>query len=337
VKTWLVVLALLAGLVYYFLLKAPEAVGSLLFGWLLFLERVVSRMTVDWGTVTVSLTALILFTAGVHAAGRAWRRTAERRPAWKLRWSAAAVAILFVLFAAGVALVGIVHQVGWLATSPEPFRVQTVRGHRGYSTDNLREIAFALSNYHDLYRGLPPGGSFTPDGFMLHSWETQILVFIGYSQTGIDLKAPWNDPHNTPYFQSVLPVFLNRDLPVNDVRDTEGYGLSHYAANVWVMGPNRGLKLMDIPDGTANTLLAGEVNAHFQPWGHPVNWRDPAKGVNRSPHGFGGAPGKGGANFVMADGSVRFVSEKVSSEVLRALGTPDGGEQIDEATQGPSR
>jgi prepilin-type processing-associated H-X9-DG protein len=328
VKTWIVLLAILACLVF-FTATAPDVVGALLFGWAVFLNRVLGRMAVDRGTVAVCLTALVLFTAGIHAAGRSWRRTAEKKPAWSLRCTVAAVAILFVLFAAGVALVGIVHQVGWLAASAEPFRVETVKSRwRGNSSNNLRQIAMALHNYADTYGSLPQGGSFTPEGGMLHSWETHTLVFIGYSPSTIDLKIPWNDPRNTPSFQSVLPVFLNPDLTGNE-RDADGYGLSHYAANVEVMGPNRSLKLNDITDGTANTLLVGEVNAHFQPWGHPVNWRDPAKGVNRSPHGFGGAPEAGGANFVMADGSVRFVSEKVDTMVLRALGTPNGGEPID--------
>lgn len=40
-------------------------------------------------------------------------------------------------------------------------------------------------------------------------------------------------------------------------------------------------------------------------------------------------PGSGGALFAMADGSVRFVSERVSPTVLKALATPDGGEAVD--------
>jgi prepilin-type processing-associated H-X9-DG protein len=113
------------------------------------------------------------------------------------------------------------------------------------------------------------------------------------------------------------------------LRDANGYGLSHYAANSHVLGPNTALRVGDITDGTSTTLLIGEVNTEFKPWGHPVNWRDPALGIQRSPRGFGGVAGSGGANFVMVDGSVRFISERVSPAVLRALATPNGGESID--------
>lgn len=76
-------------------------------------------------------------------------------------------------------------------------------------------------------------------------------------------------------------------------------------------------------------MKIGEVNANFKPWGDPYNWRDPAKGVNRSPHGFGGAWSERGATFLMADGSVRFISERVNPEVMKALATPQGGETVD--------
>jgi hypothetical protein len=41
--------------------------------------------------------------------------------------------------------------------------------------------------------------------------------------------------------------------------------------------------------------------------------------------------------FVMVDGSVRMVSERASPEVLRALSTPAGGEEVDESAPGPPR
>jgi hypothetical protein len=329
-KFWLAVTVLLVLLLV--VLPTFEEVRHVLVGWVLFLARVVPRVRVDWKSVLVGLSALVLFAAGLHAAGRTWR------PGWRLRWSLACVGLVFVLFTAGVALVGIVHQVGWLATSPEPFRVPVERARRGHpSSYNLHEMSHALSNYEGTFGAFPPGERFTPEGAKRHSWETHIMIFVGegYTPRDLELQLPWNDPRNARYFKCVIPEFTNADLRVPTLFDPEGYGLSHYAANVHVMGPNRAMKLDDITDGLANTLMIGEVNANFQPWGHPVNWRDPARGINRSPYGFGGPPGAAGASFVLADGSVRFVSDKVSPAVLRALATPNGGEEVDASVLPP--
>ncbi len=328
-KALLICLAL-AALIALFTLPFQLTL-SVVFGWVLFLIHTLPRMTVDGPSVFVGCLALALFTAGVHVAGRAWRRNALAKPPWKLRWSLATVVGIFLLFAAGISLIGIVHQAGWLLTSPEPYSVRTVPWiGPAQSPNNLKQIALAMHNYHDAYGNKgPPGGTFTPQGEMLHSWETYCLAFVPYSTSDIDFNLPWNHPRNQKYFKCILPIFTNGSLPTPAVLDDQGFGLSHYAANIHVLGPNKDLKLADITDGTANTLLVGEVNAEFKPWGHPVNWRDPAKGINRSPRGFGGPPFAGGAYFSMADGSVRFVSERINPKVLQALSTPAGGEEID--------
>jgi prepilin-type processing-associated H-X9-DG protein len=41
-----------------------------------------------------------------------------------------------------------------------------------------------------------------------------------------------------------------------------------------------------------------------------------------------GSRHSGGANFMMADGSVRFIRDTIDLQVLRALGTRDGGEAV---------
>ncbi len=73
----------------------------------------------------------------------------------------------------------------------------------------------------------------------------------------------------------------------------------------------------------------GEINANFPPWGKPMNVRDPAKGINTSPYGFGGPRYAGRAQFGMADGSVHFIRDNVSPDVMRALATPAGGEHVE--------
>lgn len=81
-------------------------------------------------------------------------------------------------------------------------------------------------------------------------------------------------------------------------------------------------------DGTSTTILLGTVGERFKPWGHPANVRDPAQGINRVASGFGGPTGWNGGLFLMCDGSVRFLHDDTDLEIMKALGTPSGGETI---------
>ncbi len=63
--------------------------------------------------------------------------------------------------------------------------------------------------------------------------------------------------------------------------------------------------------------------------GNLRNFRDPALGINQNRRGFG-SPFTGGANFLLGDGSARFLSDKIDPKVLKALSTPNGREPLRE-------
>jgi prepilin-type processing-associated H-X9-DG protein len=318
---WFVALGIaLVGLVLSVVFLTWEGTAYLVFGWIVFPFQMWRRVTVDWAAVVVGGVALVLFVVGFHAIARALLRPSG--VGWKLGQSLICTALVVLVFAAGVAVVGMVHQVGWLATSREPALVACVRSPS--SAQNLRQIGFGLTQ-----DPLPKGGTFAEDGTMFHSWETALIQSqgIGGYYIQIDKDKPWNDPANQETFKKVCPLFLNPELRGAPFKDTEGYGLSHYAANSRVMAGNYAASAKELEGHTSTTIIIGEVNAHFKPWGHPVNWRDPALGVNRSPDGFGGRPNAGGVNFLMADGSIRFVNDRISPDVLRALSSPRGGNE----------
>jgi hypothetical protein len=79
---------------------------------------------------------------------------------------------------------------------------------------------------------------------------------------------------------------INADLRSAPLRGSDGYALAHYAANSRAMANGTFRPLQDFTDGTANTLLVGEVNANFKPWGDPINCRDPSRNSTLStpPH-----------------------------------------------------
>src|SRR5262249_25968470 len=83
--------------------------------------------------------------------------------------------------------------------------------------------------------------------------------------------------------------------------------------------------IFDITDGTSNTILA--VHAQEQvPWAAPRDFKyDPAGPLPKLGHPN---PQARGSNILLADGSVRFVSENVSETTMRALITRAGNEMI---------
>src|SRR5438445_767442 len=143
----------LIGLVVVVVLIASifvEPLQTLVFGWIGFLVRVLPKSSADGPTVLVSVAAVVLFTGGLHWAGRAWG------PQWKWRYSIACSALVFVLFAAGVAMVGIFHMGAWYATSKEPVRVPTLISvsnafGRVKTGNDMRKIAFGMHNYDSAY------------------------------------------------------------------------------------------------------------------------------------------------------------------------------------------
>jgi hypothetical protein len=313
------------GLVALGAATTAEVSWTLISGWVPYLYRVLPKVTIEWRAVAVGVAAVVLFTAGVHWLGR----TAFRR--WRPTWSLATVGAVVVAFAAGICLIGVVHQTGWLLAADEPANVEVEKfkgSGRGNSGSNLKQVVLGIYNLHDAYQGHFPAMS-APDGTVLHSWVTPALVYMGYSQSGIDLTGAWNSPQNRQHFRAPLDLLVNPALRTAPIRDADGYGLAHYAANCRAMANGNFRPLKEFTDGTANTLLIGEVNANFRRWGDPANCRDPARGINTSPHGFGGPPGSGGALFAIADGSVQFISDRISPAVLKALATPNGGEPVD--------
>jgi hypothetical protein len=251
-----------------------------------------------------------------------------------LRWTSSIVGIVVLLFATGICIIVVVHQLAWLATTEK--RIYSMRPSilHSDSGNHLYEIGRATWKYEESQHRYPPGGSFDQHGTPLQSWETLLLPYSEYweysefeNRAKPDLNLAWNDPRNAQYFKTVVRIFVNPGVD-GPRSDSQGYGLSHYAANARVLGPGPPMRKEEITDGLSQTIMAGEVNANFRPWGDPLNYRDPAEGVQKSPDGFGGPWSDGGTHFLMMDGSVRQVSKDIDPAILKALATPNGGEKV---------
>lgn len=320
------------------LLWPLEEIGlRFIVGWVAFLIRVIPQMTVDWGGTFTAILSLAGLGGGLHLFLRwLWAKVQLNKPPhalpprnWKIRWTAAILGTVVLTFAAGIAAVGVTHQTAWLVSSPEPWRSDR-SAFATQSKNNLKQQCLAAMDYYDTHKRLPAGGTYDKFGRGLHAWQTDLLPFIeqGALHKQIRLELPWHDPANAPYFHQIIPEYLNPYVESANY-DAAGFALSHYAANVRVMGGGKPLDLnRDFPDGTSNTILIGEAAGNYRPWGHHANWRDPALGVNTTLDGFGSWNPRTNTVFVMADGSVRTISPQTSREILKALSTPAGGETL---------
>jgi hypothetical protein len=59
-----------------------------------------------------------------------------------------------------------------------PLSLVTLAGAKAQSVNNLKQIALAMHNYHDVHRGFPAAASYSKDGKPLLSWRVHILPYI---------------------------------------------------------------------------------------------------------------------------------------------------------------
>jgi prepilin-type N-terminal cleavage/methylation domain-containing protein/prepilin-type processing-associated H-X9-DG protein len=156
-------------------------------------------------------------------------------------------------------------------------------------------------------------------------------------------------PDATATFNGTMP--LNQPVPAfRCPSDTGGdinalqqnYTTSNYVVNEQICTTNSKVKIRDITDGTSNTLLMAERRMKRDPagnrwaggvvWGRSnnsdagnkfrVNWPINEKNILTANNGLGGDAGctrhgmssnhEGGAQFLMCDGAVRFISENIA-------------------------
>lgn len=248
-------------------------------------------------------------------------------------------------FGGDVGGVGSVGTIGVMTALLLP-AVQQARtaARRSQSKNNMKQLMLALHNYHDTYRHFPAGtieeSAEEPDDRL--SWLVSILPFIEqaalYDQ--IDRENAWDSDANSDWTDLAIQVLNNPGEPNGGGRETHYIGMAGIGedaakldvgnARAGVFGYDRKTRLRDITDGTSNTIAIMEASDDFGPWAK--GGRATIRGLTEEPYingpdGIGG-PYQGGAHAGLADGSVRFISENIDPEVLKALVTISGGERI---------
>ncbi len=118
----------------------------LLTGWIKFLVRTTPNVTWNWDLAGMSIVSAGLILVLAHwflgwivksvasARGASWR--------WPWKWTWCGLVAIAILFLVGMATGGVVHQLGWIASSPEPW-YEDKRG-KWRDVRNMKTLNLAL-------------------------------------------------------------------------------------------------------------------------------------------------------------------------------------------------
>jgi hypothetical protein len=196
---------------------------------------------------------------------------------------------------------------------------------RTQCNNNLKQIGLALHMYHDEYNAFPPAYIADASGKPMHSWRVLILPYLDQQALYNDysFSEPWDGPNNSRLLSRMPPFYACPSHP-----GAPGSTTTAYAAvfgEHCVFRGSEPVKIMDITDGTSNTLIVVEAAKAGIPWMKPEDIDITLHPTLGDPGGFS-SDHTGGVQGVMADGSVHFLSQNISQQVLDALFTRDGKE-----------
>lgn len=193
-----------------------------------------------------------------------------------------------------------------------PIAAARYNAQRMQATNNMKMLALAMHNYAHANRCFPPAVLYGSDGKTPYSWRVALLPYLekGALYTQYHFDEPWDGPNNRKLLDKMPAVFRSPNEPAE----------SKNALYFVLTGPGtifdgkEGTTMMQITDGTSNTILAVEAKRDI-PWTKPEDIPyDPDKPLPKLGGYF-----EGGFNAAMADGAVRFLSSTASEKILRLL------------------
>lgn len=192
------------------------------------------------------------------------------------------------------------------------------------STNNMKQIALAMHNYHDTHRGFPAAVMLGKDGKTPHSWRVAILPYIEeqalYNQYKFD--EPW-DSENNKKVAATIPAGYRSVNATNGATSTSYVVLTHPDGVFNATPAAKGSGIQQITDGTSNTIMVVEANTEI-PWTKPED----LPLVDGQPLPALGFPGATTFNVAMCDGSVQRLTTKLTDE-FRKLVTKGDGNVVD--------
>ena len=196
---------------------------------------------------------------------------------------------------------------------------------RAQSTNNLKQIALAMHNYHDVHKSFAPQASYDKQKKPLLSWRVHLLPFVdaGELYKQFHLDEPWDSEHNKALIRK-MPKVYHSPLMSDLVAPGKTTYLLPVGPKLLWNGP-KAPTIRTITDGTSNTIMALDVDES-----RAVFWTQPEDLAVDPKHPTAGVIHKDiGILASLCDGSVRVLPATIAPQEFWALLTPAGGEVID--------
>ena len=192
---------------------------------------------------------------------------------------------------------------------------------RNQGLNNLKQIALAFHNFHDV-NGHLPTNFYDDDGKALLSWRVRLLPYLEqqalYEQFHLD--EPWDSAHNRPLADVVVPFFVS---PESSARNGKTRYLA-LAGEETLFPGNEELHFRHITDGMSNTIMFVEaLPSEAVIWTRP---KDIEFDTKKPFDGLISSKGQFAAAF--ADAHCAWLSRATGEDDMRAYATRAGGEII---------
>jgi hypothetical protein len=204
----------------------------------------------------------------------------------------------------------------------------------------MKHIALALHNYHDDHGAFPPASIVDDDGRPMHSWRVLILPYFEYQPlyTAYNLDEPWNGPNNRKLLSKIPEAYQCPSHHRSHGQFDTCYIAVTGKSTMWQ--DDRRTMSSDITDGLNMTVMLVEHH------GLDIRWMEPRdlkfeqvskqfgqnEDAQEGPHSIESFfyRNSAGRHVVLADGSVRFISDGVPTKSWNTVLTAAGGEKQSE-------